>query len=632
MNTLEYLNKHLILNEYEEIKNTNKNLVNKIKKSFSKNTSTQKTTHIIKNIKDINAVLFKEVIQTTDKYDNKKLELVKAFIMTNNASFYHFDCSEKLWSGPFNRPLFQADGYHQQLRMLTESSNRYYLSNGKLIDLKRFFDYSTKATLDYIPNIGFPCIFTDSLLKYSIDLPAVIDKNKFDTIDYEIIEEVFQENIQVKYKPFYKLEHLKDNDIAIRIFILDNKTCIEVFRAYIYELHTETYLRIGNEFLKEKSSRDLKFLKRIKSGYVDKKIIENTNAKYFTDILRVHNPERLPEKVIALLKYPFIEKLYKAGWMKYADILCNCALDSEYSLDRKINELFLNTNSFYSVSLRKLEIHMLFKLNKHQTEILKNYSNENEMIEPIIHYLKYCLNDDLSSIDNNKFDKVFDWIIDLNSRLDIKNKNDMRYIFYAVKSLNNVFSLNKSIEIMEEFIDSIKHAKDYETLFISYSDVIHMLDEINLLKNYNIKIANEFQLDRLHRDVVEIYNSIKKEYENAKFIEKLEKIKYLEFEDKNYKIVIPKDCEDLINEGAKLHHCVASYISKVIDNHTNIVFIRKIESPEVPFFTVEVSNYKTIEQIHGFGNCNVEDENLKAFIDRWVVIKDLTLNDINKVR
>lgn len=631
MNTLEYLNKNIFLNKIETTKSY-KTLISKIKINiFEKSKKTKIINkHLTQYIEEINAVLFKNVNIAIDKYENKESELLSAYVMTSNALFYYYN--DKSWHGPFKEPLFETNEYHQILKMVINSKNKYYLSNGKLINLDRFLNYNTKATLNYIPGIGFPVISTDTGLKYSISKTIVIDKNNFENIDEKIIPEIFQENINIKYKPFYKLEHLENNDVVIRIFILDNKTPIEVFRSYLYENHTESFLRIGNEFIQESSSRDLKFLKKIKSGYIDEKIIQNTNAKYFIDILKRNHTERLPEKVLTVLKYPFIEKLYKSGWIKYANILCNNALIDDYALDRKIHELFFNTHRFYNTSLRKLEISNLFKLNKYQTEKLKTYSNKEDSIEQIIYYLKNCLTENLSSVDNKTFDITFDWVVDFYNRLEVDNKNEIKYLFHSINTLNTVFSLDKSIKIIEEFVETVKFCKSHEAFFSYYNDILNMLEEIHLLRNYNIKVVNEFQLERLHNEVAEIYNSMKREYENEKFIKKLDKIKDLEFENENYKIVIPKDCEDLINEGAALHHCVASYIRRIIDDLTNIVFLRKKSEPTKPFFTVEISNYKTIEQIHGFGNCNVEDEDLKLFIDAWTKEKELTLNNINKVR
>ena len=96
---------------------------------------------------------------------------------------------------------------------------------------------------------------------------------------------------------------------------------------------------------------------------------------------------------------------------------------------------------------------------------------------------------------------------------------------------------------------------------------------------------------------------------------------------------MPTKAEDIANEGVKLHHCVKSYIRRVADGETNIVFIRKNTDLEKPFFTVEITNDNTIQQVHGFGNRNADTEpSLTEFVEKWAKDKKLVLSNINKVR
>lgn len=92
-------------------------------------------------------------------------------------------------------------------------------------------------------------------------------------------------------------------------------------------------------------------------------------------------------------------------------------------------------------------------------------------------------------------------------------------------------------------------------------------------------------------------------------------------------------------EGTTLGHCVGGYINKVVDRKTNIMFIRKIQDPTKPLFTVEILSNGVIEQIHGRYNSNIDDKkvveeepNLTKFVATWVKEKKLELHTINKVR
>ena len=82
-----------------------------------------------------------------------------------------------------------------------------------------------------------------------------------------------------------------------------------------------------------------------------------------------------------------------------------------------------------------------------------------------------------------------------------------------------------------------------------------------------------------------------------------------------------------------LKHCVGSYIENVLDGETRIVFIRKAEDLDKPFFTVEVDNNNVIQQAHGFCNSNVNTVNgLMDFIDSWAKEKNLVIGRINQMR
>lgn len=81
---------------------------------------------------------------------------------------------------------------------------------------------------------------------------------------------------------------------------------------------------------------------------------------------------------------------------------------------------------------------------------------------------------------------------------------------------------------------------------------------------------------------------------------------------KGLMIVIPKSGDEIRAEGRTLHHCVGTYVERVAKGETMILFIRRIQSPEVPYFTLEYKDGKVI-QCRGKNNCSMTKE-VKAFI------------------
>lgn len=74
--------------------------------------------------------------------------------------------------------------------------------------------------------------------------------------------------------------------------------------------------------------------------------------------------------------------------------------------------------------------------------------------------------------------------------------------------------------------------------------------------------------------------------------------------------------EELSKESAALHHCVRTYVDCVARGECVILFIRKTESPDKPYFTLELSPDGKIIQCRGDHNC-AYPEDVKEFLERW---------------
>lgn len=108
----------------------------------------------------------------------------------------------------------------------------------------------------------------------------------------------------------------------------------------------------------------------------------------------------------------------------------------------------------------------------------------------------------------------------------------------------------------------------------------------------------------------------------------------LEWSDGEYSIIVPDSLAELTVEGATLHHCVGSYKDSVAEHKEGIVFLRKSETPKLPFFTIDVAigpNGKyLIRQCHGNHNCNPSHE-LVEVLRKWAksvgVIDEQSITD-----
>ena len=112
----------------------------------------------------------------------------------------------------------------------------------------------------------------------------------------------------------------------------------------------------------------------------------------------------------------------------------------------------------------------------------------------------------------------------------------------------------------------------------------------------------------------------------AKFLPKLKKT--YEYENEHFMIVVPKRRVDIVTEGECLHHCVAGYAVRHIRRTTTILFVRKKEAPDAPFYTIEVDVNNVVVQVHGMFNKWIgNDPDAARFVWHWAKDKGVRLDD-----
>ena len=87
----------------------------------------------------------------------------------------------------------------------------------------------------------------------------------------------------------------------------------------------------------------------------------------------------------------------------------------------------------------------------------------------------------------------------------------------------------------------------------------------------------------------ELYNLRKTEFDNKRIAENYAKqSKAWEFSFGDYVVVIPTSGQDIVTEGEVMHHCVGSYVDRVVNNTDYICFIRHKDNLDKPYITCEV--------------------------------------------
>ena len=143
-------------------------------------------------------------------------------------------------------------------------------------------------------------------------------------------------------------------------------------------------------------------------------------------------------------------------------------------------------------------------------------------------------------------------------------------------------------------------------LFFKPKDLIASHDEAVKLSGGGEIAKRAGEIAENFPDVDSICQSIKSKYE---------------FADKKYQIIVPDKIEDIIVEGRVLGHCLDRsdiYFERIQKRESYIVFLRKAESPDTPYYTLEIEPGGVARQKRTTGDKQNKDfDNAKKFIRKW---------------
>ena len=327
-----------------------------------------------------------------------------------------------------------------------------------------------------------------------------------------------------------------------------------------------------------------------------------------------------------------IEQLVKLG---FGDSICHLMENIRGNIGPILRSK-LNVNSEFEDS--KNLYHWL-GLNKYQLEKIKKYcvrsATETDLITGIADMKIMFCSSDISAYDNKLFDAM------MSAYEARENTNSWtRQNPHFVSRLVNLAERDDTTGVFKA--NMLKYAPqlltmanwDQRTTNIYY-DYIDMVCKMGIRSSVKLYPTTSDELKTMHDNALVVFNMRRSQYQRDAFIKRVDEWKKFEYENEDFDfcVVAPTVPEDLVVEGVQLHHCVRSYIDRVANGSTNILFIRKKDERNTPFFTVELSNDRTIRQVHGSSNRNADTEDgMEEFIHRWARNKRLKLGGFNAVR
>ena len=254
-------------------------------------------------------------------------------------------------------------------------------------------------------------------------------------------------------------------------------------------------------------------------------------------------------------------------------------------------ENFSNLEQIYSAGLRVEDIDFRYTI-QDIPKILIKFCKENDIkiTERLFNFCKDNLNviqifynENFVSLDAKQFIRMTE-----GTRYRYPNRTNT--LSYIIKNYNyNIKS----------FLHYIDYLMTYEAL--DYSVIDEIYDYLNMVSAISPKFE-KYPKNFLttHKIATRNYNRLKKEYSEELFQRRIKK--NLEFSYNGYKIIYPSSTQDIKDEAISMNHCVASYIDRVMDGYTDILFLRKADSPDVSLVTLEVTNNKVTQAKRSFNN------------------------------
>jgi hypothetical protein len=333
---------------------------------------------------------------------------------------------------------------------------------------------------------------------------------------------------------------------------------------------------------------------------MDEAISQCPRIKYIMSSKKIEKEYQISDFLITSLRFPEIEQLCKLGFGNSVETITR-----SYTPKADIKDLF---GGYYNEKekslLRKVG------MTKPQLDVYIKHSGEDKSYISYEHRgslseLRSMFGNDLTYLDVNSFEKYLiackEWrkfkhwngsLIMDNAGLNLDN---MRFFKNLVRLMNKRYDIFTVVYDAINAYRSLRNDRrlDIDWYFDDVSDAIRAHDALIELE----RIQREEDRARYNMQEAE---RRKKEEEKRKKLDKERQV--YEYEDADFIIRLPKDANEIVQEGATQHICIGGYVSRHSMGDTNLFFLRSKSDPDKPFYAIEMNNGLTIQQIHGFGN------------------------------
>lgn len=224
------------------------------------------------------------------------------------------------------------------------------------------------------------------------------------------------------------------------------------------------------------------------------------------------------------------------------------------------------------------------------------------------------------------------WIVDhmhAYVEREVWNRDDMHRVYRLVspgKLRAYVEKQDREVQEKEEKKKRVRTGgwlpgRDYGT--VGMTEYRDYLDELDYLGYDLTKKDNLFPSDfrKAHEHAAKEVVALKVKLDEVKWDRRRDSCrKKYDFRDneKGMEVIVPQHISDLVKEGEAMHNCVGTYMTRVANGDTDVVFVRRTAKPEESYITVEV-NPRTgrIIQAREKYNADVKGKPAKDFMEAF---------------
>lgn len=375
------------------------------------------------------------------------------------------------------------------------------------------------------------------------------------------------------------------------------------YKVFVYE----DYRRRGNRWAEDKDNRIERYAEKMYPRNL-KQLLKNVHTAYPIAVERGYKAAGLRYFLTMEKKYPAIEMAYKAGLYELAEDM----LQKNWILDNILKN-------------RESELPKILNIDKARMKRLKEMKGN---IRALIWMQKEKVMDTMfRDIDILTLSKA-----ELEPET-IERSKIGKYL--SIEKICNYLTKQAEIRLIGKYNALV-------TVWSDWNDYVNMMEKMKmdcsnelLLKPKDLAIAHNELVARISMlDSKKQITEKEKKFKKAQKLMQSGELKKYEYSEGKYCIVAPNGIDEIFREGITLKHCIHTcdiYFQRMDIRETYLLFLRKVEAPDKPWYTIEIEPGGNIRQKKSVLNEAYKDlDDAIPFLQKWQKWVKKNLSDEDK--